>query len=358
MTKIAVADGKAVWSTAVTKLPKMEKLDSPLSFVNGKVLVTTAGYVGDQKPYQGHVVVLNPQSGAIERIWNSLCSDRTELLDPTSCEATQSAIWGRAGIVIEPSTGNLLFATGNGPWDGKINWGDALMVLDASATKIVGNWTTTNNAELNSKDLDLGSTTPALLGDGYYAQGGKDGTIRVVHFDAIKGADPHQGNEVQIVEVPGKQQMLSAPAVANVGGKTWLFVSVGRGGTAAWTWGADHKLKEEWKIATGGTSPFYAGGLLYIYDAANGSSKLSVLDAATGAAVATLPAGSGHWNNVIVADNRIALPEGQIPGFGGGGGGGRRGGPPGGAPGAAPAPAAPAAPPAIPGGIVNIYRLP
>ena len=51
--------------------------------------------------------------------------------------------------------------------------------------------------------------------------------------------------------------------------------------------------------------------------------------------------GGGHWNSVIVADNRIALPEGAISGFGGrGGGGGGRGGARGapGAPGAAPAP--------------------
>lgn len=352
VTKISVADGKAVWSTAVTKLPIMEKLDSPLSFVNGKVLVSTAGYVGDQKPYQGHIVVLNAQSGAIEHVWNSLCSDRPGLLDPTSCEATQSAIWGRAGIVIDPANGNLLFTTGNGPWDGKTNWGDALVVLDANATKMMGNWTTTNNAELNSKDLDMGSTTPVLLGDGYYAQGGKDGTIRVVSFDAIKGTDPHQGNEVQIVDAPGKQQMLTAPLTVKADGKTWLIASQGRGGTTAWTFGADRKLKEEWKSTTGGTTPFYAGGLVYIYDAANGSSKLNVLNASTGALVASLPAGSGHWNSVIVADNRIALPEGAISGFGGMGGARR---PAGGAPGAAPAPAAA---PTIPTGIVNIYRLP
>jgi len=36
VTKISIADGKAVWSTTVTKLPKIEKMDSPLSFVNGR----------------------------------------------------------------------------------------------------------------------------------------------------------------------------------------------------------------------------------------------------------------------------------------------------------------------------------
>jgi lipoprotein-anchoring transpeptidase ErfK/SrfK len=369
VVKLAIADGKAVWSTAVTKAPNTEKMDSPLNFVNGKVLVPTAGYVGDQPPYQGHVVVLNAQTGALEKVWNSLCSDRAELLDPKACPQNQSAIWGRAGIVIDPANGNLLFTTGNGPYDGKTSWGDSVLVLDSTATKLVGNWTPANNAELNQRDLDLGSTSPVLLGDGYIAQGGKAGLVHLLNMDSIKGTDAHQGNELQTVEVPGKAQLLSASATAKIDGKTYLFVSSGgrTAGTTAWTFGADRKLTEAWKSTTGGNTPFYAGGLLYIYTVGQ-AAKLNVLEATTGKVVAAFDVGTGHWNSAIVVDNRIALPEGAISGFGGGGGGrggGRPGGPgagPGGAPaapGAAPAPAAaPPAPPAIPEGIVNIWRLP
>jgi outer membrane protein assembly factor BamB len=355
VTKISIADGKAVWATAVTKMPNMEKMDSPLSFVQGNVLVPTAGYVGDTPPYQGHIVVLDSKSGAIRKVWNSLCSDRTELLAPASCPQTQSAIWGRAGIVVEPGTGNLLFATGNGPWDGKTAWGDAVIMLDPTATKMLGNWTTTNNEDLNKRDLDMGSTSPVLLGDGYIAQGGKDGTIRLLNMDLIKGTTPHQGGELQVVEVPGKAQLLGASATAKIGGKTYLFASNARGGTTAWTFGADRKLAEAWKSKTGGNTPFYSGGLLYIYDPAGG--KLHVFDAASGNPVAQLESGTGHWNSVIVADNRIAMPEGAISGFGFAGG--RRPGPPGAAP-AAPAAAAPPPPPpqGIQPGIVNIWRLP
>jgi len=343
VTKISIADGKAAWSTAVTKMPNMEKLDSPLSFVKGKVLVSTAGYVGDTPPYQGHIVVLDAKSGAIEHVWNSLCSDRTELLDPKACAQNQSAIWGRLGIVIDPSTGNLLFATGNGDYDGKTAWGDSLIMLDANATKLLGNWTTTNNAALNKGDLDMGSTSPVLLGDGYIAQGGKDGTIRLLNMDLIKGAAPHQGGELQVVDAPAKRQLLSGSATAKIDGKTWLFASVSRAGTTAWTFGADHKLTEAWNSTTGGNTPFYAGGLLYVYEV---DGHVRVFDATGGKLVATLECGAGHWNSVVVVDNRIALPEGQIPGFGGRGGFG----PPGGA--------AAAAAPAIPTGIVNIWHLP
>jgi outer membrane protein assembly factor BamB len=357
VTKISIADGKAVWSTAVTRAPILEKLDSPLSFVQGNVLVPTAGYVGDTPPYQGHIAVLDAKSGAIRKVWNSLCSDRAELLEPSSCSQTQSAIWGRAGIVVVPGTGNLLFATGNGPWDGKTAWGDALIMLDPSATKLLGNWTPTNNEELNKKDLDVGSTSPVLLGDGYIAQGGKDGTIRLLNMNLIKGAVPHQGGELQIVEVPGKTQLLSASATAKIGGTTYLFASTGRGGTTAWTFGADHQLKEAWKSKAGGNTPFYAGGLLYIYDPAPRGAKLHVFDAVSGNPVADLESGGGHWNSAIVADNRIAMPEGAISGFGFAGG--RRPGVPA-APGAAAAPPAapPAPPPGIPPGIVDIWRLP
>jgi hypothetical protein len=321
------------------------------------VLVPTAGYVGDTPPYQGHIAVLDAKTGAIRKVWNSLCSDRAELLEPASCSQTQSAIWGRAGIVVVPGTGNLLFATGNGPWDGKTAWGDAEIMLDPSATKMLGNWTTTNNEELNKKDQDVGSTSPVLLGDGYFAQGGKDGTIRLLNMNVIKGTAPHQGGELQIVEVPGKTQLLSASATAKIGGTTYLFASTGRGGTTAWTFGADHQLKEAWKSKTGGNSPFYAGGLLYIYDPAPRGAKLHIFDAVSGNPVADLDAGGGHWNSPIVADNRVAMPEGAISGFGFAGG--RRPGPPGAPAAAAPPPVAPPAPPpGIPPGIVDIWRLP
>jgi outer membrane protein assembly factor BamB len=348
VSKISIAEGKAVWSTAVTKLPKIEKMDSPLSFVNGHVLAPTAGYVGDAGTYQGHVVVLNADTGTIEHVWNSLCSDRLELMDPATCPHVQSAIWGRAGIVIDPATDNLLFATGNGDYDGKTSWGDALIMLDPNATKMLGNWTTTNNAELQRRDLDVGSTSPVLLGDGYIAQGGKDGTIRLLTMDIIKGTEPHQGGEVQVVPTPGSAQLLSASATAKINNTTYLFAAQGGrggGGTTAWTVGADHKLAEAWKNTTAGNTPFYAGGLLFTYNVQAGGAQ--VFNATTGAAVATLQSGPGHWNSVIVADNRIALPEGAISGFGGGFGRGRGA--------VAPAPAAPATPPQ---GVVNIWHLP
>jgi outer membrane protein assembly factor BamB len=304
--KLAVYDGHVVWKTPVTLLPVREKMDSPLKVYRGHVIAVTAGYIGDQPPYQGHVAILDAQTGKLLHVWNSLCSDRHELIDPRSCPSTQSAIWGRAGPVIDTSTGHIFVATGNGPYNGKTDWGDAIIELDADATQMLGNYTPKNNAELNERDLDLGSTSPVLLGGGALAQGGKDGLIRLVSMKEMAGSAAHTDHELQIVSTPSGGLLFTAPAVWRHDGETWMFVA-DNGRTAAWTFKND-KLVAMWKNNNAGTSPVVAGGLLYIYDPGGG---LRVYDPVKGNRIADLKCGSGHWNSPIVADGKIALPEGD-----------------------------------------------
>jgi len=180
--KLAVRDGRVVWSTAITSLPRREKIASPLKYFRGHVIATTGGYIGDASPYQGHVAVVDGASGKLLHVWNSLCSDRPGLLDPASCSASGSAIWGRAGAVIDSTTGSIFVATGNGPWDGRSDWGDAVLELDSSATQLLGNYTPVNTAELEASDADLGSTSPVLLGGNLIVQGGKDGSIKLLDW--------------------------------------------------------------------------------------------------------------------------------------------------------------------------------
>ena len=304
--KLAVADGRAVWSTAITTLPEREKIASPLNYDRGRVVATTGGYIGDAPPYQGHVAILDAASGKLTHVWNSLCSNRQELIDPKSCDESGNAIWGRAGAVIDSTTGDIFVATGNGKWDGRTNWGDAAIALDSSATKVLDNYTPTNTEELSARDADLGSTSPALLGGGYIAQGGKDRSIRLIEFGRARGSTPRRGGEAQIVSTPSGSALFTASAVSRAGGKTWLF-AVDNGGTAAWNL-TDGRLQQVWHNGNGGTSPVVAGGLLYVYDPDGG---LRVYEPETGRKLASLDCGNGHWNSPIVVDGRIALPEGN-----------------------------------------------
>ena len=79
------------------------------------------------------------------------------------------------------------------------------------------------------------------------------------------------------------------------------------GGTAGYVFKNGH-LRTAWHNGTGGTSPVVAGGLLWVYSPGGG---LNVYRPTTGALVARLDAGSGHWNSPIVVDGRVALPEGN-----------------------------------------------
>ena len=304
--KLAISDGHALWSTAITRLPRREKIASPLTFFRGKVIAVTGGYIGDAPPYQGHVAILDAGTGKLEHVWNSLCSNQRELLDPESCRSTRSAIWGRAGAVVDTTTGHIFIATGNGPWNGSTDWSDATLELNADATQLLGNFTPTNTEELAQSDRDVGSTSPILLGEGLVAQGGKDGTIRLLDWQAMRGDTPHRGGEKQIVSTPSGGRMYTAGAVLHSGSVTELFVSDDNA-TQAWSL-KEGRLVSLWKNAKGGTSPVIAGGLLYVYDPDGG---LRVYVPQTGAQIAELPTGKGHWNSPIVADGRIALPEGD-----------------------------------------------
>jgi len=304
--KLRAADGKVLWSTTITRDPTREKLTSSINVSQGRVIMTTGGYIGDAPPYQGHVVTMSEQTGRIGRVWNSLCSDRHAIIVPSTCSASDSAMWSRSGAAVDPDNGTLVVATGNATFDGRTNWGDAAIALDSSATNIVDNYTPANTEELNNQDGDLGSTAPSFLGGGYVAQGGKDGKIRLLQFGRTRGAAPRRGGEAQIVPTPSGTDLYSAPAVWHPGSTTLLFAA-DNGGTTAWTFSGG-QLHQAWRNGNGGTSPVIAGGLLYVYDPGG---DIHVYVPTSGKEVARLDCGDGHWNSPIVVDGRIALPEGN-----------------------------------------------
>ncbi len=311
--KLSVATGREAggWPVAVTRLPTREKIAPSLNFSRGLVLVATGGYVGDAPPYQGHVAAIDARSGRLVNVWNSLCSDRRGLLDPGSCPESGSAIWARSGVVVDPATGNLLVATGDGKWDGRRYWGDSVLMLAPDASRLLQNWTPRTQSDLDSQDVDLGSTGPALLSAGLATQSGKDGRLRLLDLRRLNGhstgAGATTGGEVQTVSTPSSSGLFSAPAAWRSAGVTWLFVA-DFDATAAYRL-TSGRLHKAWSSSRGGTSPVVAGGLLYVYDP--GGSGLAAYRPTTGKLVTILSAGAGHWNSPIVTDGRIALPEGN-----------------------------------------------
>lgn len=319
--KLAVVNGREVrsgrWPVRITLDPTREKIASALNISRGSLIAVTGGYYGDAPPYQGHVVVIDRGNGRITHVWNSLCSNRHYLLDPRSCPASDSAIWGRAGAVIEPGTERILVATGNGPFNGSTNWGESTLELTPDGSRLLHNWTPTNQDQLSSSDTDLGSTSPAVLpavgGYRLAVQGGKDGMLRLLNLNRLDGtrggAGPRLGGEVQDISSPGGDQVITAPAVWSHAGGVYVFVA-DNSGTAAYRLrvGSRPRLAPVWQNGSPGTSPVLAGGLLFVYDEQGGA--LKIYDPTGGRLLRSLAAAGGHWSSPIVVGGRIILPTG------------------------------------------------
>lgn len=300
--KLRLSDGKVLWTTAITRSPAREKITSSLNVSRGLVIATTGGYYGDPPPYQGHVVTMSEGDGRIAHVWNALCSDRREVIVPRTCGSSDSAIWSRNGAAVDPANGTLVVATGNGPWNGSTDWGDSTIVLSPDAATMLRHWTPTNQAELNSSDGDIGSTSPGLLAGGLAVQGGKDGKVRLLQLHRLPGVNSRLGGQLQTIPTPGGSGLFSVPAIWQ--GK-WVFMSTD-GGTAAWLL-RNGRLHSVWSNGNGGTSPVVAGNLLYVA----GGGSVNVYVPTSGKQVATLPSGAVHWQSPIVVNGHVAMPEGN-----------------------------------------------
>jgi PQQ-like domain len=312
--KLRVGDGSEVrsggWPASVTRDATHEKIASALNLDGRWVLVTTGGYLGDAPPYQGKVVAIDRGSGRLAHVLNSLCSDRREIIVPSSCGASDSAIWGRAGAVVDPRNHHVYATTSNGPFDGRTNWSDSVLELSPGAGELLRHYTPTDEAAMEAQDIDLGSTSPALMSEGgrrFLVQGGKDAKLRLLALPGslrgVTGAEgPRLGGELQILPVVGGQDVFTAPAVRG----RMLFVATG-GGTGAYRLSGD-RLHLVWQNGTAGTSPVLAGGVLWVYDPGG---ALNAYRPEDGKLLRRFDAPSGHWNSPIVAGRRVYLPTGN-----------------------------------------------
>jgi outer membrane protein assembly factor BamB len=306
--KLAIADGREQpgWPVRITPTPVREKLTASLNISGGYLLASTGGYDGDTPPYVGHIVAISLARHRIAHVFNTLCADRHEIIVPSSCPVSDSAILSRSGPVVEPGGTRVLIATGNAPYNGTTDFGDSVIELTLPGLRFRQAYTPTDQAKLNSDDLDLGSGSPALLPGGRAWIAGKDGIQRVLNLSALDGrapgTRPRTGGELQTLPTPGGQQIFTAPAVWG----NLMFVADG-GGTDAYNV-AGGRLVQLWQNSTPGTSPIVAGGLLFIY---NPGGSLVVYRPKTGKVLATLAAASGHWNSPIVLDGHIIIPTGD-----------------------------------------------
>ncbi len=311
--KLMLTDGSEApgWPVSITRDATHEKLGSALNIDGPDIVVATSGYLGDTPPYQGHVVLIDRASGRLQTVFNTLCANRRKLIVPRSCSASDSAILSRGGPVVEPGGRRILLDTGNGPWNGRTDFGDSVIELTFPALNLRQSFTPVDQEHLDTSDLDLGSSAPALLGDDRIVLAGKDGIMRVLKLSRLDGHTPSAprtfGGEVQQLEIPGGGELFTVPAVWRSDGRTTTFVA-GENGTAAYVLRGG-RLYRAWENSTPGTSPVMAGGLLYVYDPSAG--RIYVYRPRSSRPIAKLAGEPGHWNSPIVVDGHVVEPEGN-----------------------------------------------
>jgi outer membrane protein assembly factor BamB len=314
------------WPVTVTTMPTSEKGSAALNAAEGYLYVTTASFGGDAPPYQGHVVAIDLASGATH-VFNALCSTARHLLAPGECRDNGSGVWARPGVVFDPVTGNIFFATGNGPYtadDGGDNWGESVVELTPDATRVVDSYTPTEPNALHEQDLDLGSSDPALLppvpgsrAPHLAIQAGKEGTLRLLNRQDLSGQDGsgHVGGELQTIDAPKHCPVLTQPAVWTdpQSGAVWSFVANGcavGGYRVNVSKNGDPTIQLMWTAPQGATSPVVAGGV--VFAATTGDKEILALDPRTGHVLwSSANAQSGgtigytHWESPIVLNGRL-----------------------------------------------------
>ena len=313
------------WPVRITLMPGTEKESSALNVDPTHVYVTTSGYIGDSPPYQGHVVTISTTDGSVH-IFNSLCSNVTHLLRSDECASEQSGIWGRAGTTVDPLSGNIFTATGNGPFDGSHDWGDSVLELSPDGARLLDSYTPQNHSQLNVSDTDLGSTVPALLPPipgsktpNLLVQGGKDATFRLLNRQNLSGAGGpgHTGGELQMISTPGHCAIVTQPAVWQnpADHAIWLFATdyCAMGGYRVVTDGNGvTRLRLEWTRKVTASSPVVAGevlfaagnGTLAAFDPTSGKVLWSSTDQSAGGTI-----GNIHWESPIVINGRVYCPD-------------------------------------------------
>lgn len=331
---------KQGWPQRYTLIPSVEKSSANLVVSGHYLYITTSGFNGDAGHYDGHLVTINLDTNR-KHVWNSLCSNLHKLLDLHSkgsnyCPQRRSGMFGRGQAVIEPTDRDVYVVTGNGPWNGRTDWGDSILRLNPEGTRLLDSFTPTNQAYLNTSDSDLGSTGPAILppvtsgGRTWHlmVQGGKGpaGTsgsgptvLWLVNRDQMertKGPG-HLGDGLQHIASPGGCEVLTAPAVwvDSTGRPTIIYAD--DCGVTAYGIGISRsrlpKLTVRWNLSTQhNTTPVILGDTVFIahngavdaLDPANGKTTWSSSWKKAGGTI-----GSLHWEYPAAAGRMLFMTD-------------------------------------------------
>ena len=236
-------------------------------------------------------VVSAPESGG---------ADDTFEVDPAPGDI-QGAIWmGGASPVVDAS-GNVWVSAGNGSVTSSNSaYDDSDSVLELSPSmKLEQYFAPTSWASDNASDLDLGSTSPALLSDGLVLEVGKSGLGYLTRASALGGI----GGELASAQVCSGVADGGDAVLGSV-----VYVPCATGVTAVVVSASPPSLTVKWRAASGSSgSPIVASGVVWSLDR---DGTLSALSESSGSTVFQAVVGSEatHFPTPTVADGLLFAP--------------------------------------------------
>ena len=195
-----------------------------------------------------------------------------------------NSIWQSGQGPAADEEGNLYFVTSNGTWDGRSNFSDSFVKVDAGL-RVLDWFTPTNYEELDHRDHDLNSSGAMLLPGTHEVMGaGKEGVVYLIDTAHLG----HLGDEHAVQHFPATKTEINGGAV--------YWKSAARGGMV-YLWGQDDALRvyafdgrfDPKPLALGEATSAYPGGILSL--SANGDT-----DGILWANAALAPHGNGHVN--------------------------------------------------------------
>jgi outer membrane protein assembly factor BamB len=272
-------------STPLTELQR-----TGLALDEGRVVFGFGGNDGDCGHYNGYVVSV-PETGGPESYFE---------VDQAAGDF-QGAVWMGGASPVIGSDGKVWVSAGNGSVKSSSDpYDDSDSVLELTSDMSLEQYFAPDSwASDNAADLDLGSTSPAVLADGTVLEVGKAGIGYLLRQTSLGGI----GGEVASAKV--------CPGVADggdaVSGST-VYVPCASGVTAVSVSASPPAVSVEWTTSSGSSGPpIVAGGLLWSIDR---QGTLWAIDASDGASVAHFALGNeaNHFPTPSVGDGLLFAP--------------------------------------------------
>lgn len=252
--------------------PVAQQERAALALSKGKVYVALGGLLGDCGPYHGYVV--------------SSATDGTGALGVYQVPSPREAgIWAASGPAVDPASGDLFVAVGNGESTDSYDYSNSVLRLSPDL-RLVGSFSPAQWAQDNARDADLGSMGPLLLPFAGAAAGrvyadGKNPTGYLLAADHLGGIGGALQTQQVCVAFGGAAYLAGTVYVPCTGGVSALAYDEAAGRLGGVRWRAPDGVIG---------SPVVGGGAVWALDPSAGA--LYALDPASGAVRAKVTVGA------------------------------------------------------------------